>query len=78
MTTKEAIQAMLDGKKVRHVHEEITNYFIYFDGTYFKNGDDNSPYDLHDMVSGSTYEIYEEPKPSDKRGLKGLDERMLL
>lgn len=38
MTTKEAIQAMLDGKKVRRIHWQV-GVFLYFDSHYFVNQD---------------------------------------
>ena len=61
MTTKEAIQAMLDGKKIRATNwHKAKNEYIYFNGKYFQ-----------DMVGSQfmfsnvehNFEIYEESKP---------------
>lgn len=64
MTTKEATQAMLEGKKVRPVDENVA-YFehCYFDGVGFI--DHNKDYfDFNYWVSKyTTWEIYEEHKP---------------
>ena len=59
MNTKEAIQAMLDGKKVyRDVWRE-GDYFL-FDGIRFL--DDKGTIVMADFI-GDDWEIYEEPKP---------------
>ena len=60
MNTKEAIQAMLDGKKVRKITwcEET---FVLFDGKLFI-GSDKEPYEF--TTSETEWEIYEEPKPA--------------
>ena len=64
MNTKSAIQAMLDGKKVRPVDESVA-YFehFYFDGVGFI--DHNKDYfDFNYWMTNHTdWEIYEEPKP---------------
>ena len=61
MNTKEAIQAMLDGKKIRATDwHKAKNEYIFFNGKYFQ-----------DMVGSQfmfsnvehNFEIYEEPKP---------------
>ena len=59
MNTKEAIQAMLDGKKVRKITwcEEA---FVFFDGKLFI-GSDKEPYKF--ITSETEWEIYEEQKP---------------
>lgn len=58
MTTKEVIQAMLDGKKVRRVHWQI-GVFLYFDSPYFVNQDRN----ICDTFKDSNdWTFYEEPK----------------
>lgn len=61
MNTKEAIQAMLDGKKV--IPTEWDNkYFVYFNGTHFVLKDNTQ------FIFGSLeydWEIYEEPKPKE-------------
>ena len=60
MTTKEAIQAMLDGKKVRDT--KWTNQHEYL---YIQDGDimcETGAKLKYFSISG-TWEIYEEPKP---------------
>ena len=61
MTTKEAIRAMLDGKKVYRESwkNDYVEYF-YFDGECFRDEQDVLlTCDFH----GADWEIYEEPKP---------------
>jgi hypothetical protein len=61
MTTKEAIHAMLDGKKVYRESwkNDYVDYF-YFDGECFRDEQDVLLMcDFH----GADWEIYEEPKP---------------
>lgn len=61
MTTKEAIQAMLDGKKVGNKNWNSGNY-MFFDGDTLK---DNSGIIFNDLLMEmkGDWEIYEEPKP---------------
>ena len=59
MTTKEAIQAMLDGKKVSRPSWRESDYFM-FDGSCFR--DEESNLVMADF-NGYDWEIYEEPKP---------------
>ena len=59
MTTKEAIQAMLDGKKVRRPSWVEGDYFM-FDGECFIAED--ATVVMADF-NGNDWEIYEEPKP---------------
>ena len=61
MTTKEAIQAMIDGKKVyrKSWKNDYVDYF-YFDGECFRDEQDVLLIcDFH----GDDWEIYEEQKP---------------
>ena len=61
MTTKEAIQAMIDGKKVyrKSWKNDYVDYF-YFDGECFRDEQDVLLMcDFH----GDDWEIYKEPKP---------------
>ena len=60
MNTREAIQAMLDGKKVRNLRWD-KNEYIYFNGTYFLS-DTEQEYKAFKHVSIDKWEIYEEPK----------------
>ena len=81
MTTKEAIQAMLDGNKVRRIHWGI-DVFLYFDSPYFVNQDRG----ICDTFKDSNdWTFYEEPKPKqvvviekwlieDKFGIKFVQE----
>lgn len=58
MTTKEAIQAMLDGKKV--MPKGWVDACVFFNGTHFVREDGKQ------FLFGSLeyeWEIYEEPKP---------------
>ena len=42
MTTKEAIQAMLNGEKVTPIDTTVwTLKYCYFDGQYFRDNNDN-------------------------------------
>lgn len=59
MTTKEAIQSMLDGKKVTPVGWTQPIH-IYFNGAYFATND-NKQYLFGSLEYD--WEIYEEPKP---------------
>ena len=61
MTTKEAIQAMLDGEKVyrKSWKNDYCDYF-YFDGECFR---DELNVLLMCDFHGDDWEIYEEPKP---------------
>ena len=59
MNTKEAIQAMLDGKKVSRPSWRESDYFM-FDGSCFR--DEESNLVMADF-NGYDWEIYEEPKP---------------
>lgn len=59
MTTKEAIQAMLDGKKVRKPSWVEGDYFM-FDGECFIAEDTTI---VMADFNGNDWEIYEEPKP---------------
>ena len=62
MTTKEAIQAMLDGNKLTS-DTWVNGEFIYFDGECFRE-EDGCPMPLSDISEVSeTLKIYEEPKP---------------
>ena len=62
MTTKEAIQAMLNGKKLT-CNRWNKNEFIYFDGEYFRE-EDGYPITLSDINEiRESLKIYEEPKP---------------
>ena len=59
MDTKSAIQAMLDGNKVRRIHWGI-DVFLYFDSPYFVNQDRH----ICDTFKDSgDWTFYEEPKP---------------
>lgn len=60
MTTKEAIQAMLDGKKVREIDWD-KDFYILFNGGMFvdEEGKLFSEFTLY----SSGWEIYEEQKP---------------
>ena len=58
MTTKEAIQAMLDGNKCRKTFWEA-DCFCKFDGNRFIDGLGRVLYSFGDIE----WEIYEEPKP---------------
>ena len=60
MTTKEAIQAMLDGKKVRKIDWNKECY-VLFNGEMFvdEEGEHFSEFTFYE----TTWEIYEEPKP---------------
>ena len=60
MTTKEAIQAMLDGKKVRTIDWNKECY-ILFNGEMFID-EEGEPF-LEFTSYSSIWEIYEEPKP---------------
>lgn len=60
MTTKEAIQAMLDGKKVRDVAWTNVNEYIYLFGSEIMC--ETGAKLKYFSISG-TWEIYEEPKP---------------
>ena len=58
MTTKEALQAMLDGKRV--IPKEWVGAYVFFNGTHFVREDGKQ------FLFGSLeyeWEIYEEPKP---------------
>ena len=59
MTTKEAIQAMLDGKKVRVKTHDAQEYIYISDDGYIV--DENN--ELIGFTNSSDREIYEEPKP---------------
>ena len=59
MTTKEAIQAMLDGKKVRVKTQDAQEYIYISDDGYIV--DENN--ELIGFTNSSNWEIYEEPKP---------------
>ena len=59
MNTKSAIQAMLDGKKVRRPSWKESDYFM-FDGECFITED--ATVVMADF-NGNDWEIYEEPKP---------------
>ena len=61
MNTKEAIQAMLDGKKIRATNwHKAKNEYIYFNGKYFQ--DMTGSQFMFSNVEHN-FEIYEEPKP---------------
>ena len=57
MNTKEAIQAMLDGKKV--YRKAWGSGYFYFDGACFRTEDEEL---IMADFSGNGWEIYEEPK----------------
>lgn len=60
MTTKEAIRAMLDGKKVRVIDWLKTEYIELSPcGNY--TDEDNEYYQI--SIKDKEWEIYEEPKP---------------
>ena len=59
MTTKEAIQAMLDGKKARGKNW-LSNLYICFNGTGFVN---EQGAEYFEFSQDDDWEIYEEPKP---------------
>ena len=59
MTTKEAIQAMLDGKKVRVKTQDAQEYIYISDDGYIV--DENN--ELIDFTNSRNWEIYKEPKP---------------
>jgi len=61
MTTKEAIQAMLDGKKVR-VCGWDTNFYVYISSDGYIR--DNLEH-LYNFENTLGWEIYEEPKPKE-------------
>lgn len=63
MTTKEAIQAMLDGKKVRKIDWNKECY-VLFNGEMFvdEEGEHFSEFTFYE----TTWEIYEEPKPKQQ------------
>ena len=61
MTTKEAMQSMLDGKKVRN--KTWSSYiYMYFDGDTLV---DSNGIKFNNLIMSFTddWEIYEEPKP---------------
>ena len=60
MTTKEAVQAMLDGKKVRTIDWNKECY-VLFNGEMFI--DEEGKHFSEFTFYGPTWEIYEEPKP---------------
>lgn len=63
MTTKEAIQAMLDGKKVTCKEWGAAEY-IYFDGFYFKDEVDCRVSNIGELIADYyDWEIYEEHEP---------------
>ena len=59
MNTKEAIQAMLDGKKARGKNW-LSNLYICFNGTGFVN---EQGAEYFEFSEADDWEIYEEPKP---------------
>lgn len=64
MTTKEAIQAMLDGKKVKAVHKSVKDfeYFYFHDNVFINNTEELM--DVNYWCNAfANWEIYEEPKP---------------
>ena len=60
MNKKEAIQAMLDGKKVAHDTYDKLEYYMCFNGEEFVSGDGVEVSVLGWFVDG--WNIYEEPK----------------
>lgn len=65
MTTKEAIQAMLNGEKITYKGWADTEY-LYFDGICFKDEDKYVVSTLNDrlaLADSNDWEIYKEPKP---------------
>jgi hypothetical protein len=59
MNTKSAIQAMLDGKKVRLPHWDSYDYIMFSDTGELINEKGN----LNHIGNSDEWEIYEEPKP---------------
>ena len=62
MTKKEAIRAMLDGKKVKHEGDHGEGYWSY-NGAFLFNGKNNSP----SAMVNEGWEIYQEPKKKVKK-----------
>ena len=60
MTTKEAIQAMIDGNRVRTI-DWNKDCYVWFNGEMFI--DEEEEYFTEFTYYSSTWEIYEEPKP---------------
>jgi len=67
MNTKEAIRAMLDGKRVIAVDDNVADFeYCYFDGSNFRDHN-NDEIDWNYWLSKySDWETYKEPKPKDK------------
>jgi len=62
MSKKEAIQAMLDGKKVRQGHWPIKAHFIFMNlQGKFVGAQDDALVDLN-VIGNEPWEIYEEPR----------------
>jgi hypothetical protein len=62
MTTKEAIQAMLDGKKVTNKDWPNQTAYMYFDDNVLCDSTGNRT-DMLMLILSGTWEIYEETKP---------------
>ena len=60
MTTKEAIQAMLDGKKVRQTSWKNPSFYIRIGDDGHIRDEQQQGCDLH---NANNWEIYEEPAP---------------
>ncbi len=70
MNTKEAIQAMLEGKKVVPVDDEwqLDGFMVFSDKEGFIDGY-GTTYDISDFID-DVWTIYEEPKPKKTIGIE--------